>query len=89
MVLAGAGGRTCQAGSQEGSGGARGEPVGEGLVDGLALQGDAAVRAPAQMPEGAPEDVVQPHGGVEPATPRARLQGVPEGVDEVASADEV
>ncbi|WP_238279072.1 hypothetical protein, partial [Methylobacterium jeotgali] len=51
-------------------------------MHGLALQRDAPVRAPAQVPQGAPEDVVEPHGGAERAMPRRALQGIPEGVDE-------
>ncbi|EHP84115.1 hypothetical protein MetexDRAFT_5984 [Methylorubrum extorquens DSM 13060] len=51
-------------------------------MDGFALQGSATVRTPLQVPQGAPEHVVEPDGGVEPTRPRARLQGVSEGVDE-------
>ena len=64
------------------SGGGRCQPVRDGLVDGFALQGSATVRAPLQVPQGAPEHVIEPDRGVEPTRPRARLQGVPEGIDE-------
>lgn len=51
------------------SGGGRGEPVREGLVDGLAPQGDAAVRAPVQVPQGEPDDVAGLHVGAERPMP--------------------